>query len=80
MQAGTAFLESSSLFRLWGLRNRIVLRRFAAGFNHGHHDHRQHGEGVAGAVIVYRGDRDLANELAGIGLRVEHAVKRRSND
>jgi hypothetical protein len=31
-------------------------------------------------VIVYRGDRDLANELAGIGLRVEHAVKRRSND
>ncbi len=33
-----------------------------------------------GAVVVDDGDRDLADELAEIGLRIEHAVKYRSDD
>jgi hypothetical protein len=33
-----------------------------------------------GAVVVGDGDRDLANKLAEIGLRIEHAVKDRSDD
>ena len=33
-----------------------------------------------GAIIVHYGDRDLADELAEIGLQIEHAIKNRSNE